>query len=373
MRATLFLLACLTAACSSPAAPTSPDPDSGPGDAGPDAAVDMPDIEPSCAPYSMLGPQAVGVRTLTIAGATVEAFYPAEAEDEFDRYDLRDWMPAEDQEKIPDDVAPLYEFPAYRDARATTGPYPVVLFSHGFGGYRLQSSVLNATMASWGYVVLAPEHPERNLTAVLESGVPMTDDSTATLLAVLDALEDEVPAGLPDLDLDLVAVSGHSAGGAAAMSVASDARFDLAIGWATASFEELAEFDTPTVIIAGSVDRVAAAARSKALYDTRVSPKLYASIENAGHLAFSDICLIGREEGGVLQIARDYDVSVPAILQTLAKDGCLPQDLPAEESWPMINELTIGGLQHHLRGEPPTDIEAVESCFGDLVAEIAAE
>ena len=46
------------------------------------------------------------------------------------------------------------------------GPYPLVLFSHGFAGYRLQSTFLTTHLASWGFVVAAVEHPYRNLTAV---------------------------------------------------------------------------------------------------------------------------------------------------------------------------------------------------------------
>lgn len=341
-------------------------------DAGADTA-DVPDLGPSCAPFAELGPEPVGVRTLQVAGATVEAFYPAEAGDAFDAYDLRDWMLPEDQDKIPDDIAPLYEFPAYRDASPASGSYPVVLFSHGFGGYRLQSSVLVATIASWGYVVLAPEHPERNLTAVLESGVPMTDDSPALLISVLDTVSSVTPAGLPTLDLERVAVAGHSAGGFAAMSIGGDARFDAVVGWATAGFEPVEPFDTPTIILSGGADRIANAAAGRQLYEERSPPRFYASIDNAGHLAFSDICLIGRDEGGVLAIAEDYGVRVPTILKTLGKDGCLPQDRPPEEAWPVINQLTIAGLQTHLRGADPVNLDAMQTCFGELIAAIVAD
>jgi predicted dienelactone hydrolase len=41
--------------------------------------------------------------------------------------------------------------------------WPLVLFSHGFGGARWQSSFLTEHLASRGYVVVAPDHPENNI------------------------------------------------------------------------------------------------------------------------------------------------------------------------------------------------------------------
>ena len=54
---------------------------------------------------------------------------------------------------------------AYTDAPGSGGPYPVVLFSHGFGGERLYYSNLLAGMASWGYVVVSADYLERGLAA----------------------------------------------------------------------------------------------------------------------------------------------------------------------------------------------------------------
>ena len=52
------------------------------------------------------------------------------------------------------------------DRAGDGGPFPLVLFSHGFAGYRLQSTFLTTHLASWGFVVATVEHPYRNLTAV---------------------------------------------------------------------------------------------------------------------------------------------------------------------------------------------------------------
>ncbi|HUH00879.1 MAG TPA: hypothetical protein VML75_02725, partial [Kofleriaceae bacterium] len=117
---------------------------------GGDGADAVPDsgAEPTgCAGYEETGPYRVGVTTLDLDGVPVEVWYPAEPGAGTTRaaYDMREWLPPEEAAKIPDSAAPLFEMDAYRDVavavRARDGRFPLVLFSHGMGGYRMQSSV----------------------------------------------------------------------------------------------------------------------------------------------------------------------------------------------------------------------------------------
>ena len=50
---------------------------------------------------------------------------------------------------------------------ATGGPFPVVLFSHGYAGFPEQSVSLTTHLARWGFVVVAPDHVERSLDGLL--------------------------------------------------------------------------------------------------------------------------------------------------------------------------------------------------------------
>src|SRR5690606_33792011 len=54
---------------------------------------------------------------------------------------------------------------AYRDAPADRRavPFPLVAFSHGYGGVRYQSTFLTEHLASHGFVVVAPDHPHNTL------------------------------------------------------------------------------------------------------------------------------------------------------------------------------------------------------------------
>ncbi|MFM2161952.1 MAG: hypothetical protein RLZZ383_1464 [Pseudomonadota bacterium] len=70
------------------------------------------------------------------------------------------WYPAVPQ--AGDTPDPYPELPitigAYRDAPPADGAFPLVAFSHGFGGIRYQSPTLTEHLARHGYVVTAPDH-----------------------------------------------------------------------------------------------------------------------------------------------------------------------------------------------------------------------
>lgn len=109
------------------------------------------------------GPWKVGARTLALGDLVVEAWYPAEpgSTGEVVKYDIRDYLPASEKAKIPDDVAPLQTCDCERDlpVDAERGPFPVIIFVHGTAGFRSQSLELTTHWASRGFVVLAADHP----------------------------------------------------------------------------------------------------------------------------------------------------------------------------------------------------------------------
>src|SRR5262249_56282777 len=73
---------------------------------------------------------------------------------------------------------------AVRDAGPRPGSYPLVMFSHGFGGHRRQSTFLCTHLASHGYVVAACDHTGNTLFDVARfamaarSGTPIPDTGT---------------------------------------------------------------------------------------------------------------------------------------------------------------------------------------------------
>ncbi|WP_446830762.1 alpha/beta hydrolase family protein [Candidatus Foliamicus sp.] len=111
---------------------------------------------------------------------------------------------------------------AYPDA---DGPFPLVVYSHGFNCYRESYSGLTDHWASHGYVVVLPEHPDcptaearmtpediRNLLYIRISDV-------GRVLEALFAQDQEIPGLSGRIDFERKAVAGHSFGGMIAQVV----------------------------------------------------------------------------------------------------------------------------------------------------------
>ncbi len=99
------------------------------------------------------------------------------------------------------------------------GPYPVVIFSHGFSANAVWYSHLPEHLASHGFVVVAPEHVESDWFENAASVIQRPRDVTTAI----DYAEDSnapggALAGL--LDLTEIAVVGHSFGGYTALAAA---------------------------------------------------------------------------------------------------------------------------------------------------------
>lgn len=336
------------------------------------------------APFAAEGPFAAGVTTLDVDGDPVEIWYPADPEaargKSRARYDMRDFLPPKWRGNIPDSETAFFEMSAYRDLVVSRKRrFPVVLFSHGLAGFRTQSSFLTAHLASWGFVVVAPEHVERNMAAVLEDLSKVDDRSPDQLRAAFARLkkEDAAAGGAfqGTLDFTRVAAMGHSMGGAATATLLDDAEVKTAIYLASPGFGE----GTPgkqITMFAGTADGIATKLDEK--FALQPPGKRFVAIRNAGHLAFTDICTIGEDRGGVLEIAQRHGIEVAALVTSLGRDGCDPaQYLPVRKAWPIVRHYTTASLATALQVEPLAGSDGrprglspeARKCFGDLVSD----
>jgi len=245
-----------TGAAGSTAAPAAP---------GADAA---PPIGPAA--FTQPGPYPVGTLELEAPNGPITVWYPAEPGSEAGHdkatYDLRTYLPPADQGKVPDDAAAPHPMDAYADLPAVQPegqPFPLVLFSHGFCGYRQQSSFLTTAIASWGFVVAAPEHTARDLTSCLKGTIGQgssTDvEDLRAAIPVMEAanLEDEGPLATV-VDTTRVAVVGHSAGGSAAIQMSADPDVTTYVALAAGGGNPPAA--KPGLYVAGDADVIAPAA-----------------------------------------------------------------------------------------------------------------
>ena len=152
---------------------------------------------------------------------------------------------------------------AYPDAplSAAKDKYPLLLFSHGWSGFRAQNTFQMVSLASHGYVVAAPDHTYGAIATIFPDGqiaynnplalptgrgLPQDEFLTAAqqlgeqwsgdLSFILDTLTDIDP-GTPlvifqdHLNFDQVGALGHSTGGGAALQFCvQDSRCQAVLG-----------------------------------------------------------------------------------------------------------------------------------------------
>ncbi len=329
------------------------------------------------AAYAGPGPYPVGLTTLQLPDRAVSVFYPAQPGSEVGKvmssYTQRDPYPPDLQALVPDQYNTRVTFVAYTDLPGAQhgGPFPVVLFSHGAGSFRLDNATLNAGIASWGFVVVSPEFPERDRAAVTRASLgPSTTTSTTTaassrareaqqlhgdtnaMLAALQLVEttsrDQTSplAGL--VDGKRVGAVGHSAGGGAAFTLLPNAAIKTAIGWAPVPpAPGTKEPAKPTMVISGADDIAITPARVKALYASLSPPKSSVQIAGVGHNGFTDLCIAIRQGGSLIEFARQHHL-IPENLLRLGENGCQASNLDPQVGYRIIQHFTVAQLRSAL-------------------------
>jgi len=255
--------------------------------------------------YATRGPYPVGVRTLQVAtdenrerALPADVWYPAAAQ-----WSGRDIDPADDAG---------HPFGARHTAVLNATPandrFPLLLFSHGNSGLRQQSTFLTTHLASWGFVVAAPDHVGNtfaemfNLDEEQRKAVHRAArrNRPTDLQAVIRTLAGG-GADLPSVRLDRIGVIGHSFGGWTAMKMpAREARVQAVCGLAPASEpfvgrSAFAEGELPfagevaTLLIAGADDCLVDLDTSiEPLYARLSSPRALVVIDDMDHFHFCD-------------------------------------------------------------------------------------
>ena len=345
------------------------------------------DIAEQALAYSEYGDFPVGVTTLQLAkGPKVEIWYPAAAGTSgTETYDMRDFVGEGIRAILTGDAPSTYSYPAGRDALLADGSFPVVLFSHGVAGMRLQSSFLTSNLASWGMIVVSVDHPSRALENFLTGtatgdGGDSVDDMLRGLELITTLGADATSRFNGHVDAEKVAAVGHSAGGGTVLAGAADRRIDGYVSLASGVFRggpavEGATTTTtttaplpgkPSFFIGGSVDALASfATLTQPAFEAAPSPSLLWEIEGAGHNAFDDFCTFGNGTG-IIGVAEASGLgalldSIPQ-LRSLGEDGCVPPAIPVDITFPIINHAVTAWVRN-LFG---IDTEAVG--LGDDVA-----
>ena len=271
----------------------------------------------------------VGVTTLELGGEPgqqpLSVWYPADSDAvasmEPEIFDSSQAIPAAFRALIPESMQSAVETNSFRDAPLADGnTYPVVIYSHGFGGHRDVALFLTTHLASHGFVVASPEHIHRNLPAqafgTAESSSEKDQADVANTLAALDTAFGD------NADTARVGVIGHSAGARTALDALANEAVLAAIPLAGGGAVPPEAADKPILVVVAELDLTVPTDRSLDSYDSAPGPRTFINLAQAGHNSFTDSCPVILAGGGLDML----EPLLGAEQVARAEDGCTPEN-----------------------------------------------
>jgi predicted dienelactone hydrolase len=318
----------------------------------------------------------------------VDVWYPARDEHRGEDFDESKM----DQYEMLPGTPPVLQH-AVRDAESLGGTRALVVFSHGFGGERRQSTFFYTHLASHGYVVAAMDHVG-NTTADMISGEGGAGDD-----AVMERFVDLRPRDVSfvidrmlaresalDVDADRIGLSGHSFGGwTTLMTAGTDARIRAALPLAPSGGRTAGEAGpnamidsldfawvrpVPTLYLVGELDSVLPLDGMLDLFGRTPEPKTGVILLNADHFHFNDN-IEQTHDGfkmmmGMMAAGAD-EATQTNMEQMLGNMKSSDELCPGEHAYQLINGLGLAHFDAHLQARP----EAALLLAGDLEALMA--
>jgi len=214
---------------------------------------------------------------------------------------------------------------AFEGILSQCGSFPLVVFSHGFGGCGVQSLFFTEELAREGYVVVAPDHDDA-VCSIKDSGISLPDFGPGNLgnprewddsyyrerrddviliidhMLTLNEVTDSFFYGV--IDESKIGVSGHSLGGYTAMGIVGgwnswkDNRIDVVLLFSpyVQPFLEnsnISNIRVPFMYQGGTLDLGITPWIKKdgGAYDQSNPPKFFLELQGAGHMAWTNfIC-----------------------------------------------------------------------------------
>ena len=343
-------------------------------------------------PYTR-GPHPVGTRQFSWTDTErnhslpVDVWYPATK-----AYEGKDLDPATQDryEMVPGMGEAVQQ--AVKDAEAESGQRALVVFSHGFGGERRQTTFLCCHLASHGYVVAAMDHVG-NTTADMFSGEGAAGDPEVIERFVqsrpcdVSFVIDQMLAGQSGLEIipEQIGMSGHSFGGWTTLkTLETDERVRAALPLAPAggftaldadnvmakSLDFTWRREVPVLYIVAELDSILPLEGMQDMFDRNPEPKTTVVLLNADHFHFND-AIEQTHDGyklmlGMLTEGMDEDArsSTEKMIAGMKPSSEL---VAGADAYALINGLGLAHFDRELRGSQ----EAVSFLSGDLVARLA--
>jgi predicted dienelactone hydrolase len=334
------------------------------------------------------GPYAVGTTTTTLVDAHRDDPYRAGGEPR--RLALQLWYPAEEgaapgrsawidePRAFASAAAAWLDLPAFalshlglvsahatRDAPAAAGTRPVVLYAHGWSGFRNIHSTQMESLASHGYVVAAVDHVPGALASVYPDGevVPidpaalpsdvgedeyqdaserLVDTFADDLSSTLDHLRED-PALAGRIDRGRVAMIGHSTGGGAAILACARERTCRAVVGYDPWVEPL-----PDDAVGAGLDRPLLSLRSEEWVGNGNDRRLR-RLHAASDASSAPVAIAGATHG---------DFTLLPMLTPLSSRLGMSGPTGGETIHEIVDDWTVAFLDHHLRDDPDDPVES---------------
>jgi dienelactone hydrolase len=166
------------------------------------------------------------------------------------------------------------------------GPWPLVVFAHGFQVGPAPYEHLCRAWAAAGYVVAAPEFP---LTDADVAGAALDENDLnnqpADVAFVVSSLVASASPVAARVDTGRVAVAGHSDGAQTALGVAAQHSVALRGVIAMSGAPVAGTAPNPPLLVAqGDEDTIDPPAEGRAVYDQATKPRFLLTLLGGGHL-----------------------------------------------------------------------------------------
>lgn len=259
---------------------------------------------------------------------------------------------------------------------SSAGPFPFVVFAHGryqvapfIGSNHLQAGYLIEHLASWGFVVASV-----NLDVVGDYALPSAIKQRGELITATAAAFGQLdPAGLV-LDLQRVALVGHSRGGEGCLSAWNAGNLPNIVGIATiapTSFASIALDGPPYLGLYGSKDGDVNNGWPIMVHDRVLSPPTALQyIEGANHFWFTETITFSGEGAADITREQHHDIArtyIAAFLRAVTHDP--PLSFAELCDGPSLAPLTDALEIHPLYRDART---LVVNDFEDLPADAAS-
>jgi predicted dienelactone hydrolase len=260
---------------------------------------------------------------------------------------------------------------SYPDAPAVSGRLPVVIYSHGWTGFRTIALHQIESLASRGFVVVVPDHtygavaevfpngtvvhydpralPDEEdvgTAAHLEAGNRLVATFAGDIVAIIDALEvgrtGPFSRLAPEVDLDRIGVFGHSTGGGAAVRACiDDGRCSAIAGldaWVRPIPDRIVarELRVPSMFIRSDEWRASPNdGRLRGLAERSPSDSYWIHVDGAGH----------------------NDFVLTPLFSPVADRLGLKGHIPADRIVPIVDTYLTAFFQRHLMGMAGTALD----------------